>query len=798
MGADPGMLSLVMKFVADAQQFIAENKKAEASGVATTEAIKTAYEKLAAEQQRASDLESKFDAERQKEAQQRTRLVELTNDQAVAEQSLADAKALQESQQRVEAMRTEAINKLLKDQAQRLREIRAEEASRVEVAAVVQQWEQRQAATTLRAAEALDKQTAAYARSQAAAEEFSVRGVFPLLTNFRTLARVATGILAIGIIVAEWDRFTDALKAASLAIGGFGEAAQKAYNDNIKYSEQNYLNFKTLAEGQREIREQTNLTSQAQEDGVMRSQALLASYRQVGTWIDPTGISAFLNYRDAVKLASDAQTTAAQTLDKLLENMEKLRKKGENRAEEERQLEIIRAQGELYEGTGDRVAALQQRLEGMHVEETFKLREVQGDAKATADIKTLYGLRELHIIHEISAAQEEAQEKNDKAEGAKEKKEDSAWEHRTEQRYAFYAKRRKEAEADEKYWAEAGARAKKEMQENIPKIPTDLGVGGAIADAKFKLADTYKDMMEAQRHFATEMAAEGDRARLHELSVNERYLRHQIEMHGKTAVFYREEAKQLLAFETEKLQIHERAEERRITEDAIREQKRLTELNTKQKNTPGMSEPDRVALQQRTDELVAQSKIQAAAKIKQAQKEEGDSEKEVAEIYKQAAREKMMADAASVEASAARLLGITGHKKAEAYLNMVMATAEGIVKLAEKDYVGAALDFMGAAEYGIIAGQTHGKGGGGGGAGAESASRSRSNRDNQPGVVMGQGGASRGGSSSGYSQTTINVTGGMISADTMQQFAAKFGVGQGSGLYRINANSTSSLPASRA
>ena len=38
----------------------------------------------------------------------------------------------------------------------------------------------------------------------------------------------------------------------------------------------------------------------------------------------------------------------------------------------------------------------------------------------------------------------------------------------------------------------------------------------------------------------------------------------------------------------------------------------------------------------------------------------------------------------------------------------------------------------------------------------------------------------------------------MISADTLQQFMAKVGVGQGSGMFRINANTTSSVPAPRA
>ena len=63
------------------------------------------------------------------------------------------------------------------------------------------------------------------------------------------------------------------------------------------------------------------------------------------------------------------------------------------------------------------------------------------------------------------------------------------------------------------------------------------------------------------------------------------------------------------------------------------------------------------------------------------------------------------ADAEAVSAAAANLLTTLGQKKAAAYVDMVMQTADAIASLAVQDYEGAALHFLSAAEYGIVAGQ---------------------------------------------------------------------------------------------
>jgi len=70
-------------------------------------------------------------------------------------------------------------------------------------------------------------------------------------------------------------------------------------------------------------------------------------------------------------------------------------------------------------------------------------------------------------------------------------------------------------------------------------------------------------------------------------------------------------------------------------------------------------------------------------------------------------------------AEGARLVASVGFRRVSAGIEAGWETAKGIASLAEQDYKGAALHFMSAAEYGIVAGSGGGhRGGGGGGAGA--------------------------------------------------------------------------------
>ena len=835
MGADPGMLSLVMKFVADAQQFIAENKKAEASGVATTEAIKTAYEKLAAEQQRASDLESKFDAERQKEAKQRTQLVALANEQAAAEKSLADAQALKarEAEKAAQAAEEEKqytiiLNQMLHEQAVRLREVQAAEESRTEVAAVAQMWEEKRAAALAKSEATLAANTTATLTNAGAikAQELSIRSVLPTLVSLRTLARVTTGVLALGIIVTEWENFTNWIQNAVLAMRGFNDALQQVMASTAQMNERIIGQVKTIDAA--EVERLSHITdanerrkeldryhieaihqSLADEDKniatLQRKLRLLDEIDKATNSIALAPGRALLGGQVLLKKREQDELDHAGALIDIQKERLRLGNELTRHQEEQRTLynDLLGAEKGLQDAddkllaTGKKKADMWDHQRAVAEEQIMKLQDLN---ERETDAIRLIEDGELPARRQIILAAE--RERQVQYEALLKFEEEYRQKKKTLEEYVALAQLISDF-SEASYKKEdllLDAQAIKEGQTSKQRTDREFA---AIERRREHVENVQAQFSAAQEHFHEEMAQEEDKARLYALNIQEKYLKHQIEMHGKTAIFYRQETKELEKVEQDKFKVHADAEIKKIRFDEERERERLTKLNKELQDQTGkgaLSGPGKAAQQKATDDAIAANKAAAAAKIRQIQKEEADGEKEVAEVYRQAAIDKAMADAKAVEASAARLLGITGHKKAEAYLNMVMATAEGIVKLAEKDYVGAALDFMGAAEYGIIAGQTHGKGGGGGGGGGSTRSESASQkRDSQPGVVMGQsGGAGSGGGSHGYSTTTINVTGGMISADTMQQFAAKFGVGQTGGLYRINANSTSSLPASRA
>ena len=85
MGADAGILGLLIKLQADASQMIAEIQKGEAQVTESTDNMTKAQAMLDAEQQRASELQSQFDAEMVQNIAQRQRLIEMTQEQAAAD-----------------------------------------------------------------------------------------------------------------------------------------------------------------------------------------------------------------------------------------------------------------------------------------------------------------------------------------------------------------------------------------------------------------------------------------------------------------------------------------------------------------------------------------------------------------------------------------------------------------------------------------------------------------------------------------------------------------------------------------
>lgn len=104
--------------------------------------------------------------------------------------------------------------------------------------------------------------------------------------------------------------------------------------------------------------------------------------------------------------------------------------------------------------------------------------------------------------------------------------------------------------------------------------------------------------------------------------------------------------------------------------------------------------------------------------LNQAKKEEKQATDLLAQSDRaeaQARRDANMADAEAVANAASGLLTVLGYKKAAAYVDMVIQTAEGIAQVAAaldpydpahaQHAISAATHFMSAAEYGIIAGQ---------------------------------------------------------------------------------------------
>jgi hypothetical protein len=155
----------------------------------------------------------------------------------------------------------------------------------------------------------------------------------------------------------------------------------------------------------------------------------------------------------------------------------------------------------------------------------------------------------------------------------------------------------------------------------------------------------------------------------------------------------------------------------------------------------------------------------------------------------------------SAEQLTAEVAGLIGGRKAQAVVEAIWETAQGIQCLAKGVFspandIAAGLHFAAAAEYAVLAGTSGGhhsaRGATGGGAGAGQGAPEAVERGGG-----GAGGSSGGGRGGGYSQTIINVQ-GVISADTLQQFYAQANIAQGNGLVKVNASTVSAIPASRA
>ena len=246
MGADAGILGLLIKLQADASQMIAEIQKGEAQVTESTDNMTKAQAMLDAEQQRASELQSQFDAEMVQNIAQRQRLIEMTQEQAAAEQSLADAQALkaakdaeyniskaqflagEEAKQRAlketaaEEARAYEISKaqfLAGEEAKQraLKVTAAEEENRAATAKVVQAMAERRAA--ILANNVLVERKILLAAQEAQAEQI-------LALKLTESTEALAGRTEVAAVAQEWEERRSAVIAKSVASLGAQTTAE--------------------------------------------------------------------------------------------------------------------------------------------------------------------------------------------------------------------------------------------------------------------------------------------------------------------------------------------------------------------------------------------------------------------------------------------------------------------------------------------------------------------------------------------------------------------------------------------
>jgi hypothetical protein len=136
-------------------------------------------------------------------------------------------------------------------------------------------------------------------------------------------------------------------------------------------------------------------------------------------------------------------------------------------------------------------------------------------------------------------------------------------------------------------------------------------------------------------------------------------------------------------------------------------------------NIPGLSMPIRAELIPSLAELdttVASVSRRLADQLTPSFEKSGEAATTFGQTVTNAFLRATDASKGAVVMESARLAATIGSRRVAAGIEAVWETAKGIASLAEWDFRGAALHFMSAAEYGIIAGtRGHGAGGGYGG-----------------------------------------------------------------------------------
>ena len=909
MGADAGILGLLIKLQADASQMSAEIQKGEAQVTESTDNMTKAQAMLDAEQQRASELQSQFDAEMVQNIAQRQRLIEMTQEQAAAEQSLADAQALkaakdaeyniskaqflageeakqralketaaeearayeiskaqflagEEAKQRAlkvtaaEEENRAATAKVVQAMAERraailannvlverkillaAQEAQAEQilalkltestealAGRTEVAAVAQEWEERRSAVIAKSVASLGAQTTAETESTAATAaaagvseeyitvlkaqaaateantiankefEFSVRGMFPTFVNLRTLIRVATGIFAIGFIISEWKAFTDAITEATLAMGGFGDVAQKAMAADIKASDEALTHTKNL----KDSHDQISLTLKEQADLSEKLGAINA--RILPPWAEYLALigATMTADSDTIKeITSDMQNldaftnqaaAAEQRLIKQHENDKKLREEHARST-----IEVLKSEAEVLDGTGQKAEALNLRLAVSFQEEAAAVAAATDNLDRQRDLHVIYTNQRIRLMNELNAVHEKVHKETvDRLDELLRKEQDEA-EAANQMGNARIAAMRKyegvlrevlKAENEERRAGTFGAQQaqeaydtrnialniyreqlreieeqEKEKQRREEAASNAFGLkqgGKELVEPWLKAEEAIGKYMQAMEKATDADNIAADRSQKNAAAVAEAKLQEEIRVTEAGA----REALALEPFNKAYQAIVQYAEQQRLAaafnkeESSIAAAVEKTAETLKKKSDAEEAALDRVRTPHAQSLLQVFRELQASkehyeATMKQvgaannlavtlrlqAQAEEAEAkatqdsakaallsadakkkEKEATDLVtasekarKQAAIEAKAADAEAVGAAAANLLATLGYKKEAAIVDAIIQTAAGIADLAVQNYEGAALHFLSAAEYGIVAGQTPSRG----------------------------------------------------------------------------------------
>lgn len=696
---------------------------------------------------------------------------------------------------------------------------------RAEVAAYEEQAQRERAVEEQRAADIMrirKAEMAAYEEDARRKKQLneeqgtSIRELFPVLTQLRTLARVATGVLAIGIIVSEWNNLTTAVQEAALSLMGFDATLQKVIHDaavenqrliqdthSLTQVEVNRLAaIKDLHARQVELdryySEKTAKDLKDENQTIDALQKKLAILDQIDARrvkmerIEDNALFGGSPTLSAEQRALDSNTALVNTdkervrLNDELIKAQEVQKRLQNDIFE---LEKQSQDAAIKQDNADERRRERLLAEKQHIQEILdKMRDVrtatedqirlleEGEAPSRANIvksidnaKTAERDRAQEVLNNYNlhkAAAKDLIAANDEL-SAQLKNLDKL------QELLLINLGKREAETLNRR-IEAHIRANERLTEEARRAGS--AINGIVARSNEQL-EQLQDQMA-----------------IRDLNRQERLLKEQASFHLLHVKSHVNVAKQIEAIENQKAKLVADREAAKLKLQArtagqeIINQGMVLQATIKNDN-------QRVQAAIRTAQQLGQIDENLTQALLANQKELDQTRQDNAKHEQNAQKQITAANMEALGAQTASLLQAMGHKKAAAVIEVIMETGAGIAALARQDYVGAGLHFMAAAEYGIVAGKSGGSHGGGGGGG--------SSYGGDGGSSGGGGGSSRmppsaltpgGGFSSSVHPTVQLQIYGHVFADNLQTLVQKISSGVDSGNLRMSASKVSSTP----